>query len=404
MATIFSYQGKSSCFFRNANSNDVTINFQNTMYTIPAWSVTILPDCSTEVYNTARVNTQTSIMVKKDNQADESKEPFVLKWQWRPEHYFEHIKKNGFVDGSEGLNHISLCNATVGLANYGANFDMVPVGISSGPVRLIAKQRLDNLRKFGKTKYILEDISMELDHSKWTYKVGLHGEEELKLQEPYFSQHQKWSQGPVPTNRMFVWYKTTFKAPIGSDPVAVDLMGLGKGHAWINGHSIGRYWPSYLAGEDGCSSECDYRGSYSDSKCLTNCGKPSQRWYHVPRSFLRDDENKLILFEEAGGNPFNVKFQTVTVGKACANAYEGNTLELSCQGGSAISEIKFASFGLPEGACGSFRTGSCESSNALSIIQKECLGKERCSLDVSEKSLGPTGCKATNRLAVEVTC
>ena len=55
-------------------------------------------------------------------------------------------------------------------------------------------------------------------------------------------------------------------------------MGLGKGHAWVNGHSIGRYWPSYLASEDGCSSECDYRGSYSNSKCLTNCGKPSQRW------------------------------------------------------------------------------------------------------------------------------
>ncbi|XP_050243381.1 beta-galactosidase 15-like [Quercus robur] len=484
-ATIFSYQGKSSCFFGNAKSENTTINFQNTMYTIPAWSVTILPDCSTEVYNTARVNTQTSIMVKKDNQADDAEEPFVLKWKWRPEHHFEHIKKKGFVDGSvmtieqlldqktvtndtsdylwyyssfdlkksnpiwgkettlqvhtsghaihayvngklvgsqyadngkydfvfekkiklkEGLNHISLCSATVGLANYGANFDKVPVGISSGPVRLIAKQRLNDARKFGKKKYILEDISMELDHSKWTYKVGLHGEEELKLQDPYFSQHQKWSQGPVPTNRMFVWYKTTFKAPIGSDPVVVDLMGLGKGHAWVNGHSIGRYWPSYLAGEDGCSSECDYRGSYSNSKCLTNCGKPSQRWYHVPRSFLRDDENTLILFEEAGGYPFDVKFQTVTVGKACANAYEGNTLELSCQGGSAISEIKFASFGLPEGACGSFRTGSCESSNALSIIQKECLGKERCSLDVSEKSLGPTGCKATNRLAVEVIC
>ena len=32
-------------------------------------------------------------MVKKDNQADDSEEPFVLKWQWRPEHHFEHKKK-----------------------------------------------------------------------------------------------------------------------------------------------------------------------------------------------------------------------------------------------------------------------------------------------------------------------
>jgi len=39
-------------------------------------------------------------MVKKDNQADDAEEPFVLKWKWRPEHHFEHIKKKGFVDGS----------------------------------------------------------------------------------------------------------------------------------------------------------------------------------------------------------------------------------------------------------------------------------------------------------------
>jgi hypothetical protein len=55
-------------------------------------------------------------------------------------------------------------------------------------------------------------------------------------------------------------------------------MGLGKGIAWINGNNIGRYWPAYLAHEDGCSMKCDYRGTYSDKKCLTNCGKPSQRW------------------------------------------------------------------------------------------------------------------------------
>ena len=85
---------------------------------------------------------------------------------------------------------------------------------------------------------------------------------------------------------------------------------------------------------------------------------------------MKDDDNTIVLFEELGGNPWNVKFQTVTVGKACANAYEGNTLDLSCQGGSVISEIKFASFGVPEGECGSFRAGHCESSDALSVVQR----------------------------------
>ncbi|KAL6965805.1 Beta-galactosidase 7 [Sarracenia purpurea var. burkii] len=68
------------------------------------------------------------------------------------------------------------------------------------------------------------------------------------------------------------WYKTTFKAPLGTDPVVIDLQGMGKGLAWVNGQSIGRYWPSYLADEDGCSTDaCDYRGSYDNNKCVTNC-------------------------------------------------------------------------------------------------------------------------------------
>lgn len=73
--------------------------------------------------------------------------------------------------------------------------------------------------------------------------------------------------------------QATFKAPLGNDPVVVDLQGLGKGLAWVNGQSIGRYWPSYLAEEDGCSTDpCDYRGPYSDKKCNSNCGQPTQRW------------------------------------------------------------------------------------------------------------------------------
>ena len=78
---------------------------------------------------------------------------------------------------------------------------------------------------------------------------------------------------------MFVCvFQTTFKAPLGTDPVVVDLQGLNRGHAWVNGQSIGRYWPGYLAMNDGCSDACDYRGKYESNKCASNCGKPTQRW------------------------------------------------------------------------------------------------------------------------------
>jgi len=77
----------------------------------------------------------------------------------------------------------------------------------------------------------------------------------------------------------------------------------------------------------------------------------------------------MVLFEEIGGNPSLVNFQTVSVGSACGNTHENKTLELSCHG-HPISDIKFASFGNPQGECGAFSKGSCESkSDALSIVQ-----------------------------------
>lgn len=77
----------------------------------------------------------------------------------------------------------------------------------------------------------------------------------------------------------------------------------------------------------------------------------------------------MVLFEEIGGNPSLVNFQTVIVGTACGHACENKTLELSCHG-RPISAINFASFGNPQGLCGAFSKGSCESNNdALSVVQ-----------------------------------
>ena len=47
-------------------------------------------------------------------------------------------------------------------------------------------------------------------------------------------------------------------------------------------------------------------------------------------------------------NPFEVKIASVTIAKACAKVYEGHALELACKENQVISEIKFASFGVPK--------------------------------------------------------
>ncbi|KAF2594610.1 hypothetical protein F2Q70_00044123 [Brassica cretica] len=198
----------------------------------------------------------------------------------------------------------------------------------------------------------------------------------------------------------------TFKAPLGNDPVVVDLLGLGKGTAWVNGNNIGRYWPAFISSENGCAAKCNYRGPYHAEKCLTNCGEPTQRWYHVPRSFLNaEGDNTLVLFEEMGGNPSLVNFQTTRVGSVCANVYEKNTIELSCDR-KPISAIKFASFGNPDGNCGSFKKGTCESSNnTVDILAQECVGKEKCFIDVSTEKFGAPDCTGSaRRLAVEAIC
>lgn len=66
---------------------------------------------------------------------------------------------------------------------------------------------------------------------------------------------------------------------MGNNPIVVDLIGLGKGIAWVNGHNIGRYWPSAIADEDTCKpGACDYRGQYYGDKFRDQCGEPTQRW------------------------------------------------------------------------------------------------------------------------------
>ena len=92
--------------------------------------------------------------------------------------------------------------------------------------------------------------------------------------------------------------------------------------------------------------------------------------YHIPRSFLNVDgePNTLTLFEEAGGDPGQINFQTVTVGSVCAHVPEGKTMNLACQGGRTISKIDFASFGDPQGTCGSFQVGACHAHEAHSTI------------------------------------
>ncbi|KAJ1392023.1 Glycoside hydrolase, family 35 [Sesbania bispinosa] len=405
---------------------DVEVDLQQDgKYYVPAWSVSILQDCKKEIFNTAKVNTQTTVYVKKPAIEGNS-----LKWVWTSDPMEDTLQGQGtfkasklleqkgvtvdasdylwymtevvindtsswknatlhvtttghvlhaYVNGqyigaqwgkydnvgfiyekpialNQGTNVISLLSGTVGHANYGAFFDLKDTGIVGGPVKLIGSDS-NNI--------------IDLSTSTWSYKVGLNGEAK-RFYDPKFPNGVQWNTNNVPIGRPMT--------------------------------CIGRYWPTMVADENGCSDTCDYRGNYGPERCVSGCGEPSQRFYHAPRSFLNNDTNTLILFEEMGGNPSNVSIQTITVGSICAATDYGNTLEVNCQGGKTISEIQFASYGDPQGKCGSFQKGEWESRDSTTVVERACIGKDSCSIDVTSSTFGIRKGGTNGQLAVQLLC
>ncbi|KAA8531157.1 hypothetical protein F0562_005929 [Nyssa sinensis] len=154
-------------------------------------------------------------------------------------------------------------------------------------------------------------------------RIGLKGEE-LGLSSGSSSGWE--SESILPKKQPLIWYKTNFDAPAGNSPIALDFTGMEKGEAWVNGQSIGRYWPTYTASNSGCTNSCNYRGTFRSSKCLKNCGKPSQDLYHVPRSWLQPNGNTLVLFEEMGGDPTQISFVTRQIESLCSHVSESHPL------------------------------------------------------------------------------
>ncbi|XP_031374014.1 beta-galactosidase-like [Punica granatum] len=459
LTTYTNSSGGRFCFLSNPSTN-ATANVdlqQDGKYNLPPWSVSILIGCNLEIYNTARVNAQTSITGYNPTSINNASS--VLSWSWTPEpktaqrgKAFEfnapklldqkeaavdasdylwystsvdikdaswtnltlHVNTSGdvlhgYVNGQPlgfqwgnsgggfvferpvslklGKNTIYLLSVTVGFPNYGAFFELTPVGLAGGPVQLVNG-----------------NATIDLSSNSWSYKVALNGEL-AQLYSPNTSSKVVWQTNEVPILSPLTWYKARFQAPAGTDPVVLDLQGMKKGQAWVNGISIGRYWMSVEAKADGCSENCNYRGNYSPEKCLTNCGEPTQSWYHVPRSLIKKGVNTLVLFEEFGGDPTKVNFETVVVTSACAKVPQGGTLELSCLSGHTMSEIRFASYGNPQGSCRNFSSRTCESATSKSVVQEACLGKQWCSVPVSDANLGSSGCTFTVPwLAVEAVC
>ncbi|KAK8923461.1 Beta-galactosidase 5 [Platanthera zijinensis] len=478
-AHVFNFQsGGCAAFLANYNPNSYArVFFNNMHYNLPPWSISILPDCKNVVFNTAKVGVQTSQMQMLTSSNEQlmwerydeeiasladntlstttglleqinvtrdtsdylwyitsvdvgSNERFLNGGQpavliVQSAGHALHIFVNGQLSGSAygnrenrrityngninlhaGSNRIALLSVAVGLPNVGTHYESWNTGVL-GPVVL----------------HGLNEGKRDLTWQQWSYQVGLKGES-MNLNSLEGTSSVEWMQGAFAgqANQPLTWFKAYFDAPSGEEPLALDMRSMGKGQIWINGQSIGRYWTIYANGD---CRRCSYTGTYRSPKCQTGCGEPTQRWYHVPRSWLQPSRNLLVVFEELGGDATKISLVKQSVSSVCADVSEWHPLvknwhidsygkpeefrrpkvHLHCAPGQSISAIKFASFGTPLGACGSFQQGACHSPNSYATLEKKCVGQERCVVVISPNNFGGDPCpNVMKRIAVEALC
>ncbi|XP_010504061.1 PREDICTED: beta-galactosidase 15-like [Camelina sativa] len=92
---------------------------------------------------------------------------------------------------------------------------------------------------------------------------------------------------------------------------------------------------------------------------------------------------------------------------ACTNQEPdpGPLTRISCnEPGYVMTKINFADYGNPTGTCVRFRHGNCRAAATMRIVKKNCLGKAKCQLLVTDEMFGPSHCKGAPMLAVQTTC
>ncbi|CAI9103760.1 OLC1v1002304C1 [Oldenlandia corymbosa var. corymbosa] len=328
-AYVFSStSGGCAAFLSNYHSNSaVTVTFRNRKYQLPPWSISILPDCKNDVFNTARVG------VKASTAQMVATEVKILSWQTFSEDVYSLIDDSSFThvglleqlnvtrDKSDYLWYTTSIpirstesflhqgrSPTLTVGSSGHALHVFVNGVKSGSVFGNSKLTFRggiNLRagvnrisilsvavglpnngahfetqSIGVTGPVilqgLDEGSKDLSMQRWSYKIGLKGEA-VNLDSVSSSLSVHWVGGNLMASRQqpLTWHKAYFNAPAGNDPLALDLSSMGKGQIWINGQNIGRYWTSWAKGNCG---QCSYAGTYREWKCLSGCGQPTQRW------------------------------------------------------------------------------------------------------------------------------
>jgi hypothetical protein len=85
----------------------------------------------------------------------------------------------------------------------------------------------------------------------------------------------------------------------------------------------------------------------------------------------------------------------------CQTGDENATLTLTAPPGMVFVSVSFASYGTPNGSCGSFSIGSCHASNSQSIVEAALLGQNSASIAATNGMFGDPCGGTFKRLYIE---
>ncbi|KAG6755966.1 hypothetical protein POTOM_039380 [Populus tomentosa] len=363
------YKHSNDCaaFLANYDSDsDANVTFNGNTYFLPAWSVSILADCKNVIFNTAKVVTQRHIGDALFSRSTIVDGNLGVASPWSCLYVEAGQDKEHFLNiGSLGHAALVFVNKRFVAFGYGnhddASFSLTQkISLEEGNNTLDVLSMLIGVQNYGPWFDVqgagihsvflvdLHKTKKDLSSGKWTYQVGLEGEY-LGLDKVSLANSLLWSQGTsLPVNKSLIWY-------------------------------------------------------------------------HIPRTWVHPGENLLVLHEELGGDPSQISLLTRTGQDICsivseddpppADSWKPNLefmsqtpeVRLTCEHGWHIAAINFASFGTPEGKCGTFTPGNCHA-DMLTIVQKACIGQEGCSIPISAAKLGDPCPGVVKRFVVEALC
>lgn len=132
---------------------------------------------------------------------------------------------------------------------------------------------------------------------KWTMYPFLLGEQMgLPLDLP----NATWLDAAQTDAQAPRWWRAQFTRPKNVQALALDLRGMSKGVAWLNGRCIGRFWLTTAHAENHPFILANPHIQFA------SIGEPTQRYYHLPIEWL-DDVNTLVLVDELGASPADVR-------------------------------------------------------------------------------------------------